>query len=722
MKIINKISIIIIVAASLAPGIMGPVDVHAATTPSLGLAASYGVLAGTYTNTSAATTVNGDVGFTNAPATPPLGAHPNYGSGVPYPVAHTTDAANTLTNLNSQACTFTFAPGAIDLATDTTHGPVGVYTPGVYCTQTAAGAMSIGVAGITLSTPGTYIFRTSTPTNAFSTVDNSNVTLGPGVSACDVFWTPTGSTTLGSTTTFKGTIIDNANFITVGANTVWNGRAISLGAGTVTTGNASTISAPVCAAPATLHVIKQVVNNNSGTSTASSFNVHVKLAGSDVVGSPAAGAIAPGTSYTLSAGTYVVSEDTNTAYTKSFSGDCDVNGNVTLTSGSDKTCTITNDDIAVSQQGGSDTGRINVVKMVINDNGGTKTIADFQLRVGGSVVASGATNNFPVFGGSVYYVTETADPNYTQTFSGDCDSNGRLPLNSGDSKFCIVTNDDIGLPVVVPPVPPLIDVVKIPNPLALPTGPGPVMYTYTLRNIGTVPVTNITMVGDTCSPINLISGDTNSNAKLETSETWKYQCSTTLSETHTNTVVATGWANGISATDIATATVVVGAPVVPPLIHVTKVPSPLTLLSGGGMVTYTEKITNPGTVALSYVSLNDDKCAMTYVYGDTNSDSKLDPTETWTYTCKVNLAKTATNTAIATGDANGMTVRDLATATVVVAAAVPVQAIPAKVIPKLPNTGLPPESHTLSFGALVLLSFIAIISLSLVVVRRKRTM
>jgi hypothetical protein len=31
------------------------------------------------------------------------------------------DQASTLANLNSQVCTFNFAPGAIDLATDITH-------------------------------------------------------------------------------------------------------------------------------------------------------------------------------------------------------------------------------------------------------------------------------------------------------------------------------------------------------------------------------------------------------------------------------------------------------------------------------------------------------------------------------------------------------------------------------------------------------------------------
>lgn len=353
------------------------------------------------------------------------------------------------------------------------------------------------------------------------------------------------------------------------------------------------------------------------------------------------------------------------------------------------------------------TGTINVVKTVINDNGGTKTVADFPLFVSGTPVVSGITNTFRAPAG-VYAVTETADSNYTRTFSGDCDVNGELNLNGGDNKFCIITNNDIGASVVTPPVPPLIDVVKVPNPLALPGGPGSVEYTYTLRNIGTVPVTDVTMVGDTCRPIVLASGDTNADAKLDVTETWKYTCSTTLLETHTNTVVATGWANGLSATDIASAHVVVGLPIVPPLIHVTKIPSPLTLLAGGGTVTYTERITNPGTVALSNVRLTDDKCSpMKYISGDINSDSKLDVTEIWTYTCKTKLTTTTTNTAVATGEANGLTARDFAIATVVVAA----------VVPTLPNTGFPTG---ITLGSIIMLAgILTLISASLVLALKK---
>lgn len=381
------------------------------------------------------------------------------------------------------------------------------------------------------------------------------------------------------------------------------------------------------------------------------------------------------------------------------------NGAVTLDSNTISGCST---GLPIPQASGV-SGTINVVKRVINDNGRTKTIADFPLFVSGMSVISGVTNTFRAPAG-VYVVTETQDPNYTQSFSGDCDAQGYVNLIPGENKFCIVTNNDTGAPIITPPVPPLIDVVKVPNPLALPAGPGLVQYTYTLTNIGTVPVTDISMVGDTCSPIKLISGDTNNNAKLEVNETWKYTCSTTLSETHTNTVVTTGWANGLSATDITSATVVVGQPIVPPLIHLTKVPNPLTLLAGGGMVTYTKKVTNPGTVALSNVRVADDKCApITYISGDTNNDSKLDPTETWTYNCRTRINETTTNTAVASGEANGLVARDFAIATVVVASAVPA----------LPNTGFAPTTKNILWSFILLAGILAIASASLVIALKK---
>jgi hypothetical protein len=72
-----------------------------------------------------------------------------------------------------------------------------------------------------------------------------------------------------------GVIIDAAG-ITLGVNTIWTGLALAFG-GTVTTSVNDNITPPICSPlPATLHIIKQVVNSSGGTATASLFNLHVK--------------------------------------------------------------------------------------------------------------------------------------------------------------------------------------------------------------------------------------------------------------------------------------------------------------------------------------------------------------------------------------------------------------------------------------------------------------
>src|SRR5205085_1691900 len=118
----------------------------------------------------------------------------------------------------------------------------------------------------------------------------------------------------------------------------------------------------------TLTVIKHVVNDNGGTLAASNFSLHVKSGGTDVTGSPQAGAESPGTAYTLNTGTYNVSENAVSGYTASYSGDCNSSGNVTLPAAGSKTCTITNNDKAA---------KLTVIKHVINDNGGTATASQF---------------------------------------------------------------------------------------------------------------------------------------------------------------------------------------------------------------------------------------------------------------------------------------------------------------------------------------------------------
>ncbi len=660
---------------------------QAATAPALGSTSPFGIVSSTSTNANTApqTIINGSVCGTTLNVPRPLtitgGAEET-----PCAAAKGIDQGTALATLNGQACTP--IAGTLNGVIVGGNAP-GTFPPGCY---SVVGAMDI-TTGTTVTLDATapggdggnvWIFKSGGAlTTGASTAGFPSVVLANGANASNVFWAPVGATTIGAnfalsvTPTFVGTIIDNAG-ISLGHFANLLGRALNF-ATTVTT-DANTITVPT-----TLTLRKAVVNDNGGTALATAWTLSAAGATpiSGAMGSTAVtgAAVTPGI-YTLTESAGPTNYTASTYSCVKNGGAAAVSNSVTLVTGDSAVCTITNDDFALATPSAS----INVVKVVVNDNGGTKTISDFPLFVDGLPVASGVTNTFP--SNTIHVITETSNTNYAQTFSADCDATGHLSLLPGNNKVCIITNDDIAPAVVVapvvPPVPPLIDVVKVPSPLALPGGPGLVSYTYTLRNIGTVPVTNITMVGDTCSPIILASGDTNTNAKLEVSETWVYTCSTTLTATHTNTVVATGWANGLSAVDIASATVVVGVPVVPPLIHITKVPSPLALNAGGGAVTYTKKVTNPGTVALSNVNLIDDKCSpVMFISGDSNADAKLDPTETWTYTCTANLTKTTTNTVIVTGEANGLTARDFAIATIVVAPAV-------TVVPKLPKTGFGP--------------------------------
>ena len=193
----------------------------------------------------------------------------------------------------------------------------------------------------------------------------------------------------------------------------------------------------------TLTVIKHVVNDNGGSATASQWSMHVKSGASDVTGSPFSGAESPGTTKTLSSGSYAVSEsDGPSGYVASFSGDCDSSGNVTLGPGQTKTCTITNNDVAPG---------LTVIKHVVNDNGGTADANDWSMHVksGGSDVSgspfpgSEAGTTKTLSAGS-YVVSESGGPSgYAASFSGDCDSSGNVTLGSGDSKVCTITNNDI---------------------------------------------------------------------------------------------------------------------------------------------------------------------------------------------------------------------------------------------------------------------------------------
>lgn len=235
---------------------------------------------------------------------------------------------------------------------------------------------------------------------------------------------------------------------------------------------------------------------------------------------------------------------------------------------------------------------------------------------------------------------------------------------------------------------PLIGISSVPDPLVLPKGPGDVTYHYAVKNfLREASLTDVQVSDDKCSPAKFIEGDDNHDGKLDFSETWRYTCTTKLSVTTQSIATAIGTANNLPAAHKAYVTVVVGSDNPAPLvniINITKVAYPMTLPIGGGEITFTYRVNNPGVVPLSTVTVVDDKCkAMSGKLGDTNGNNLLDITEVWVYTCTTHLNQTTTNTVSVTATANGLKTVGYATITVTVA-------IPAGASPNFPETGPTP--------------------------------
>ncbi len=231
---------------------------------------------------------------------------------------------------------------------------------------------------------------------------------------------------------------------------------------------------------------------------------------------------------------------------------------------------------------------------------------------------------------------------------------------------------------------PLIGITSVPDPLALPNGPGNVTYHYAVKNfLQELPLSDVRVVDDKCSPVTFLTGDDNGNSWLDYGETWRYSCTTRISVTTQSIATATGVTNTTTATHKAYATVVVGLDTPPPLVsivNVTKVASPLFLPVEGGAITFTYRVNNPGVVPLSDVIVTDDKCNnMSNKLGDTNGNDLLDVNEVWVYTCTMTLKQTTTNTVTVTAYANGFPAISNDTITVEVTS------------PALPNAGSNPN-------------------------------
>lgn len=192
--------------------------------------------------------------------------------------------------------------------------------------------------------------------------------------------------------------------------------------------------------PASLTVIKHVINDGGGTKTASDFTMNVT--GTNVSTTSFAGSES-GTTVTLDAGTYSVGENTDDTYTQTLSADC----SGTIEAGQQKTCTVTNTYSGFNPN----KGYVTIIKHVNNIHGGTKVASDFWLYVTGHAVPhhsyQGSETGVTIaFDNGTFEVQEKPQFGYTAVFSGDC----HKPVHPGQHLTCTITNTDPDTTVYAP--------------------------------------------------------------------------------------------------------------------------------------------------------------------------------------------------------------------------------------------------------------------------------
>lgn len=243
------IAVLLLVSFSFA----GPAsDVSArplATTTAVGLgtAGNFAVLAGSTITDTPTSVISGDVGLSPSGWTPGLTCsevtgtiYSVDGSG-PLPCRVTNGGLLTIAK-NDLTTAYNDAAGRV-ATTITTELAGATLLDGVY--DSTAGTFLISGGTLTLdggrNADSVFIFKAAT---ALTTLSNSTVALTNGAQACNVFWQVGSQATLGTTTTFVGTVMANSTIVDNGGSTV-NGRLLArISAVNL---NRTRISVPTCA-------------------------------------------------------------------------------------------------------------------------------------------------------------------------------------------------------------------------------------------------------------------------------------------------------------------------------------------------------------------------------------------------------------------------------------------------------------------------------------------
>ncbi len=285
MRIFKTIGAATVLTVLLAGTTLGAAQVN------LGTTRSFAVLAGTTITNTGATTIRGDVGLH------PGNAVTGFATVTLDGAQHVADAV-ALQAKTDLVAAYNDAAGATPVSKVATELGGTTLKPGVY------GSDTLGLTGtLTLDGSGLYIFQSA---STLITASNSTVALINGASACDVYWQVGSSATLGTTTSFKGTIMALTS-IALQTGATLQGRALA-GNGAVTLDH-NTIDSSACSAPTSSPLPSPTASTSASptastsaspaASTSATAQPSATLPPTDLVGTTPASVSAPVPAYIL---------------------------------------------------------------------------------------------------------------------------------------------------------------------------------------------------------------------------------------------------------------------------------------------------------------------------------------------------------------------------------------------------------------------------------------
>ncbi len=263
----------------------------------------------------------------------------------------------------------------------------------------------------------------------------------------------------------------------------------------------------------------------------------------------------------------------------------------------------------------SNTGNVTLTGIVLSDNNDND-----DMNCPFTTLAVGAS------------MTCTATHTFTQA---ELDAGGSLDnIVTASSNEAPDATDDLNIPITQTPA---INVVKSSTTTSITAAGQVVPYSFVVTNVGNMTLTGITVTDPNCNAAPVyVSGDLNTDSKLQLTESWTYTCSHTVSQAEidlggnlSNTVTA-------DSVELAPDTDSLNIPITQtPAINVVKSSTTTSITAAGQVVPYSFVVTNVGNMTLTGITVTDPNCnaAPVYVSGDLNTDSKLQLTESWTYTC-----------------------------------------------------------------------------------------